>query len=227
MEDDEHFDEVISILGNSTRRLILERLSHEPSYSLQIAKDMGMSQQLVSSHLAAMGDAGLVTSEVKESTRGPKRKVYRLNKSLLVTIELAPHLFNSRMVSFSTEPEPSQITEDSSEFLDQLDVIGEHDEDQEKIDSVAELLEKIDDLLDSIENERTVLLYIRNAVVELASGLVKKIDRPNARRVLYYVLQSHDKNVETISRRLNLREDAVRTILNQLREDSVLPSPSN
>jgi predicted transcriptional regulator len=227
MEEQHDLDEVITILGNPTRRLILKRISNEPGYSLQIAKDMGLSQQLVASHLGAMEEVGLVDSRLEESTRGPKRKVYTLSKSLLVTIELAPHLFNSRMISFSAEPETSDITEDFSEILDEFDSIAEDGEDQEQIDSLAGLLERIDNMLDRIEEQRAVLLYIRNAVVKRASVLVRKIEKPNARRVLYYILHSHDEDVANISDSLNLREDAVREILKQLKRDSIFPSVSD
>jgi len=223
MNQIENLDEVFSILGNPTRRLILERLSHEPSYPLQIAKDMGLSQQLVTSHLNVLEDSGLVASTQEQSKRGPKRKTYTLSKSLMVTIELAPYLFNSKIVSFSMQPESSQLSEDSSDFLDQLNLIGNQEEGQNKITGFADLLKKIDDLLDKIESERSMLLYIRNLVVRKASDEVSKVEKPNARRVLYYILHSHNKHVGSISDKLNLREDTVRLILKQLREDQALP----
>ena len=219
----ENLDEVISIIGNPTKRLILERLSHEPSYPLQIAKDMGLSQQLVSSHLNAMENSGLVASQLEESTRGPKRKIYSLNKSLLITIEIAPYLFNSRMVSFNMQPELSKISEDSSDFLEQLDLIDKKEEGQGKMTAFSALLQEIDNMLDIIESERAVLLYIRNLVVRKASDQVNKVEVPNARRVLYYVLNSHNENVDSISNKLNLREETVRAILKQLRKDQALP----
>jgi predicted transcriptional regulator len=219
----EDLDEVISIIGNPTKRLILERLSHGSSYPLQIAKDMGLSQQLVSSHLNTMERSGLVDSQLEESTRGPKRKIYSLSRSLLITIEVAPFLFNSRMISFNMRPELSKISTDSSDFLDQLDLIDKKEEGQEKITAFSTLLQEIDSMLDTIESERAVLLYIRNLVVGKAFNQVNKVEVPNARRVLYYVLNSHNENVGSISNKLNLREETVRAILKQLRKDQALP----
>ena len=143
MKQEEDLDEVIGILGNPTRRLILERLSHEPSYPLQIAKDMGLSQQLVTSHLKAMEASGIVASQLKDSIRGPKRKMFSLSRSLLITIELAPFLFNSKILSFSTKPNPSSLSEDSSDFLEELDMIGKQETGQEKINAFATLLQEI------------------------------------------------------------------------------------
>lgn len=223
MKHEEVLDEVIGILGNPTRRLILERLSHEPSYPLQIAKDMGLSQQLVTSHLKAMESSGIVVSQLKDSTRGPKRKIFSLSKSLLITIELAPFLFNSRILSFSMKPDSSSLSEDSSDFLDELDMIGKEETGQDKINAFASLLQKIDSMLDEIESERAGLLYIRNLVVRKASDLVNKVQTTDARRVLYYVLHSHNENVGGISDKLNLREEKVREILKQLRKNQTLP----
>lgn len=223
MKQEEDLDEVIGILGNPTRRLILERLSHEPSYPLQIAKDMGLSQQLVTSHLKAMEASGIVASQLKDSIRGPKRKMFSLSRSLLITIELAPFLFNSKILSFSTKPNPSSLSEDSSDFLEELDMIGKQETGQEKINAFATLLQEIDSMLNDIESERAVLLYIRNLVVGKASDLVNKVKTSDARRVLYYVLHSHNENVGGISDKLNLREEKVREILKQLRKDQTLP----
>ncbi len=223
MKQQEDLDEVIGILGNPTRRLILERISHEPSYPLQIAKDMGLSQQLVTSHLKAMEESGIVISEQKDSMRGPKRKIFSLNKSLLITIELAPFLFNSRILSFGVKPDSISPSGNSTDFLDELDMIGKQEAGQDKINAFANLLQKIDTMLDEIENDHAGLLYVRNLVVGKASDLVNKVQTSDARRVLYYVLHSHSENVGGISDKLNLREETVRGILKQLRKDQTLP----
>ena len=127
------------------------------------------------------------------------------------------------MVSFNMQPELSKISEDSSDFLEQLDLIDKKEEGQGKMTAFSALLQEIDNMLDIIESERAVLLYIRNLVVRKASDQVNKVEVPNARRVLYYVLNSHNENVDSISNKLNLREETVRAILKQLRKDQALP----
>ncbi|MGV9168497.1 MAG: ArsR/SmtB family transcription factor [Promethearchaeia archaeon] len=218
----ESIDDFITLLENPTRRRILERLSHEPDYSLRIAKELGISQQLVSSHLRIMEEGGLIESELEESTRGPKRRVYSLSKNLLITIELAPHLFDIRMITFRTEPDSANFRKSSSGLLEELELISEQNE-REQIGEFADLLERIDALLDRMERERAILLYIRNRVVHNASHIVKKIDRPNVRRVLYCILDSQNETVTSISSKLNLREQTVRSILKDLKREYAFP----
>ena len=213
----------MSLLENPTRRRILNRLSQEPSYSLRIGKELGLSQQLVSSHLRTMEDAGLIEAELQESTRGPKRKVYSLSKSLLITIEIAPRLFDLKMISFDTTPDSAKLSKSSSKLLEDFESISTSAE-EGQIGDFAELLHRIDMRLDKIDKERAVLLFIRNRVVQNASKIVKQIDEPNARRVLYCIMDSPDETIRSISNKLNLREETVRSILNELERDYVLPS---
>ncbi len=218
----ESIDDFMTLLENPTRRRILERLSHEPGYSLRIAKELGISQQLASSHLGIMEEGGLIESELEESTRGPKRRVYSLSKNLLITIELAPHLFDLRMITFRTEPDAANFCKSSSGLLEEIELISEQNE-REQIGEFADLLDRIDALLDRMERERAILLYIRNRVVHNASHIVKKIDRPNVRRVLYCILDSQDETVTSISSKLNLREQTVRSILKDLKREYAFP----
>jgi len=60
-------DSVLGAVENPTRRKIIERLSREPNYQLQLSKELGLSQQLVAKHLESMEDAGLVGTVLEDS----------------------------------------------------------------------------------------------------------------------------------------------------------------
>jgi predicted transcriptional regulator len=49
-----------------------------------------------------------------------------------------------------------------------------------------------------------------------AAQIVSKLDRLDMRRVLFHILDEHDREVESISEALNLREVSVREILEEL-----------
>ena len=104
-------DLILMILENSTRRDIIKRLSEEPNYTLQLAKDLGLGQQLVSKHLRVMERAGIVESSIESSPHGPKRKIYTLNQSISVTLDVSTHLFKTKVVFFDYEPERHQISD--------------------------------------------------------------------------------------------------------------------
>jgi DNA-binding transcriptional ArsR family regulator len=67
-------DEVWSVLGDRTRRTILECLAEQPLAVVDIAERLPVSRPAVSQHLKVLKDTGLVTEEAVG-----RRHVYRLN----------------------------------------------------------------------------------------------------------------------------------------------------
>jgi DNA-binding transcriptional ArsR family regulator len=67
-------DEVWSVLGDRTRRRILECLAEQPLAVVDIAERLPISRPAVSQHLKVLKDTGLVTEEAVG-----RRHVYRLN----------------------------------------------------------------------------------------------------------------------------------------------------
>jgi DNA-binding transcriptional ArsR family regulator len=67
-------DEVWNVLGDSTRRTIVEHLAQQPLAVVDLAARLPVSRPAVSQHLKVLKDTGLVSEE----TVG-RRHVYRLN----------------------------------------------------------------------------------------------------------------------------------------------------
>jgi DNA-binding transcriptional ArsR family regulator len=67
-------DVVWNVLGDSTRRAIVEHLAEQPLAVVEIAARLPVSRPAVSQHLKVLKDTGLVSEE----TVG-RRHVYRLN----------------------------------------------------------------------------------------------------------------------------------------------------
>ena len=69
-------DEALGILQNKARRAILERLVREPHYPLQLAKQIGISQQAVMKHLKLLEDIGFVVKiKVASNKGGPPKTI--------------------------------------------------------------------------------------------------------------------------------------------------------
>jgi DNA-binding transcriptional ArsR family regulator len=72
-------DGVFSALSDPSRRRLLEALAERDSASLtELAERLPVSRQAVSKHLAALGDAGLVSS-----SRAGRETRYRLTQGAL------------------------------------------------------------------------------------------------------------------------------------------------
>ena len=212
-------DSILMILENPTRRDIIKRLSEESNYPLQLAKDLGLGQQLVAKHLRTMEDAGIVKSSIESSPTGPKRRLYVLNKSLSVTVDVAAHLFKAKVVSFDAVPKNEEISEASASLIDRVDKISGHPEEYERINPFTKVISDIDEKLEALENERSILLYIRNFAMREASHIVETFKNSDTRRILYRTLDSPENNIKNISESLNLREALVRQALVKLQRD--------
>ncbi len=73
--------------------------------------------------------------------------------------------------------------------------------------------------MERLEDERAILLYVRNLAMREASKAVTKAEnRTDRKRVLHYVLDQHSRDIDGISKTLNLREADVREIMADLKK---------
>jgi predicted transcriptional regulator len=205
-------------LSNPIKRKIIKRLSQEPSYQLELSKEMGIGQQLIASHLNAMERNGIVTSSTKPSPRGPKRKLYVVNKNVSIHIDFGSHLYNEKSISIDSFNE--EALEDTSNLIRRINEVQEYPEDISKIASLATMLKEVDLRILNLEEERTALLYIRNQIMEKLGKTLGETDRrTDEKRVFHYILNEHDRDIEKISKSLNLMESEIRTILEHLKNE--------
>ena len=214
MEEDE-LDSLLQVLENPIRRRIVKRLSHGPSYPLQLAKELGLGQPLVAKHLAMMEKAGVVTSAMESSPRAPKRRNYSLAKSVSITLDMAPNLFVQRGFAFGTV-NGKVISEEASSFIAVVSKISESD--KRAFASLAKVLKSLDQKLGEIDKERAALLYARNMAMDTASQAIEALEDGDKRRVIYQVLEEHTEDVGDISESLDMREALVRKTLEGLRD---------
>ena len=72
-------DQALAILQNKARRAILERLVREPHYPLQLADQIGISQQAVMKHLRLLERANFVVKmRVASNKGGPPKNIYHV-----------------------------------------------------------------------------------------------------------------------------------------------------
>ncbi len=161
-----------------------------------------------------MEEAGVVSSEWEESPQGPRRRKYLLNRSLSITFDLAPHLFTTKIQSYSPAGQSKKIHAETESLLKRIEEIRQSTDDKTRISIARRLLENIDEKIKTLEEERVLLLHIRNLAMQEASEALTTLQmEQEGRRILLRILDEHDLDVEGISRALNLRESLVRQIL--------------
>lgn len=208
-------DSVLNAVENPIRRRIIERLSREPSYQLQLSKDLGLSQQLVAKHLGSMEDAGLVKTLMEESPRGPKRKEYILSKSVSVTVDFAPNLFRARVFTFGAVPGIEENSE-SERIFEKINEIMKYPDEISRIGPLAQIILEVDNKLKKMEEERAVLLYLRTLALReaaRASGSLKSSDR---RKVLRYILNEQKESLMDMSYVLGIQKQVLSDIIDEI-----------
>lgn len=211
-------ENILKIFENPARREIIRRLSQEPNYSFQLAKDTGLSQQQIANHLRVMEDAGLVDSSRRSGVGGPIRRVYRLSTSFSIVLDVAPHMYNEKLVAFNVSPDRSVISEESVGFMEKVDEILDYPSNKDRIEPLAVIIGEIDYKISELEEERLVLLYIRNLVMSEAFKEYQSLENADARRIIYSAIDEHDSTVSGISKALNLREDFVREVIENIKK---------
>ena len=214
-----NLDRLLKIIENPIRRKIIERLSQEPNYTLQLAKELGLGQQLVAKHLKIMEENGLVKSIIQNSPTGPQRKVFGLTKSLSITLNVARHSFKQNIVFFDPKPQESQISRIHESLMKRKNNIENSPEWKDNLKPYPQLLSDIDLELKTLENNRVRLLSLRNSIMRDVSEIIQKMRDSNARRIFHLALDEHDQNIRRISQVLNLREEIVRQIIQNIKRD--------
>jgi DNA-binding transcriptional ArsR family regulator len=97
-----------SVLADSTRRAIVDRLAGGPVAVGELADMLPVSRSAVSQHLKVLKDAGLVTEQAAGT-----RRIYRLNPMALAALRDQLDTFWQRTLSGYTDA-VQQPTEESS-----------------------------------------------------------------------------------------------------------------
>ena len=109
--------DLLDLIDNDIRRSILSILSIRPSYTFELARSLGSSQQLIAKHIKLLEDSGLVYKVGKiESDEGPPRILYKANYPLLSLLQF----IESISVFDKDEEEKDAIEGTLQELINQL-----------------------------------------------------------------------------------------------------------
>jgi predicted transcriptional regulator len=158
-------DELLSIIENPTRRRILEYLTREPSYPLQLSKELGISQQAVMKNLALMEQTGMLMSYPEQSNMGPTRTVYVPKQQFTLMVDLHGNMFTARLIS------SGQVEESATEFDETEKAIGK--------------LKELDSRIEELDKERIGLLKERDSVMNGINQRIRSVEDPEKRKELY------------------------------------------
>jgi ArsR family transcriptional regulator len=181
---------LLDVLGNETRRRILNMISHEPMYFNQLAKEIQTGQQAILRHVKILEDTGLIESYAMRSELGaPDRKYYRVNSSFNLSISISNDNFTVR----NEDIEELRYKEADALYkkFDELDsIVLSHDDDntldessdrntksnqRKSVMSLDQILLKLQQNLEDTEGQILHLESRLNDLRALKQAILKKI----------------------------------------------------
>ncbi len=207
------FDEILQLLQNPTRRKILEILSREEHYPLQLSRTLNTSQQAVSKHLKTMERQGIVISKRSKSERGgPPTKTYTLNSEFSVRIDVGPALF---------ETEVDMLDDEEMQEYEALKGEVEENKDEDILKCKMDVIQDVEDMINDLERRRKILLKIKeNSLKDAFRHIYRNFDDYKERNVLYYVVSSGNTDPYSIAQYLGMRDEDVFRLLDELKEST-------
>ena len=212
-------DQALAILQNNARRAILERLVREPHYPLQLADQIGISQQAVMKHLNMLEKADFVVKiKVASSKGGPPKNIYHVQQALSIRIDLGPDLFQcSKRILPSGGP-----LKLSNRLKGQVVGIAEEVSGRKKI-SVGEgahHLSAISNAIETLDRERDALISLHQQIKQRVSTTVDSdFESYEQRLMVHNILESPGSNFnfKEFARELKLGSEASERLMDEVR----------
>ena len=225
----DNIDVLLDVLGNETRRRILQLLADEPRYFIQLSRDLGVSQQAVLKHLEILERYGFVVSFQGDSDfAAPKRKYFQLNRSCMLAIGIT-----NDAVQFVFHDIPQETTARDSQKTELKSVqkgVVELDKEKDHAKIVAmsdSLLQEINQKLKELANTQISLLRLKQKITRTAHEAIREsFDEDLQRQILYSMIGVEKRpDVNQLSEMLDAREreinDAIKSLSRRLQNDSI------
>tara|TARA_Y100000588_G_scaffold392722_1_gene505659 strand:+ start:10497 stop:11234 length:738 start_codon:yes stop_codon:yes gene_type:complete len=214
------FDESLSILENPTRREILRYLVKEPHYPLQLSDLLDVSQQAVVKHLKVLENAGFVDSEAKKSDKGgPPRKVYRVNQSFSIRLDLGPDLFRAEHRKIPRGGAMKLSGSIPDELSGVVGKIGTRRA-MPMVDAMG-ILAELDTALERVDRERDAIIALHQQVMHKVSPSVEESFESYEERQLAHEMMSHPRrplDLDAFSNGMRIQSLQAEKMMDTLRE---------
>lgn len=214
------FDEALSILENPTRRQILRKLVKEPHYPLQLSELLNVSQQAVVKHLKVLEVSGFVDSErVPSEKGGPPKKMYKVNQSFSLRLDLGPDLFRAehrKIPAGGPMRLSNRLPPELNEVVDRLGT-------RRKLPMVEAMgvLSELDSALERIDEHRDAVIALHQQVMRKVSPSISEQSESYEERQLAHAIMNQPRrplDLDAFSQGLRIQSMDAEEMMDALRE---------
>ena len=182
-------DDVLEILGNPTRRIILSKLAKLPLGASELASVFGkdISRQAIHSQLQKLLDVGIIENIADE--RNPK---YRIKSNISLRIDITPDYYNIKYHTMLVEDKTSspQLAETGC-HIDYEKIKNP----EKKLRFLGEKIKEIEQGIKNLEEERNALLRNKECFIIEAKDIIERQyedkledELPNLEKEIFFTL---------------------------------------
>jgi len=161
-------DDLLELMGNPTRRVILAKLAKVPHSTSELHKALGISRQAVHSQLEILKNYNII-KKIYPEKRGGK---YRIVSNLSLTMDISPDYYNIDYKTTNIKPDSEAMF--LKEAIDS-NTYKKIKSPNEKVKFLGERIKDIEDGICELERKRRELLQKKEGVIiELKNLIAKK-----------------------------------------------------
>lgn len=214
------FDEAMAILENQARRHILRHLVKEPHYPLQLSELLEISQQAVMKHIKVLENAGFVESQVVPSEKGgPPKKMYKVNQSFSLRLDLGPDLFRAehrKMPAGGPMRLSNKLPTELNSLIDRLGTRRKL-----PMSEAMNILSDLDSALEKIDGQRDAIIALHQQVMSKASKGVNENSESYEERIMSREMMIQPRrplDLDIFSQNIRIQPSAAQDIMENIRE---------
>ncbi|MDH2901396.1 MAG: ArsR family transcriptional regulator [archaeon] len=215
-------DVLLDVLGNDTRRRILQLLADEPRYFIQLSRELGVSQQAVLKHLEILEKNGFITSYEEESDfPAPKRKYFQLSLSCVLEVGITRDAVQFVFQDIPRLDREDQIEEKELKVLSRkVNTVLEEEDPIELLQQSDDLLKEINGTLKETLETEILLLRFKQRLTRAAHKAIREsFDEELHRHILYSTIgEQKQPNIDQLSTMLDIREKEIGEALKLLKK---------
>jgi len=207
---------ILEVLGNESRRRILELLSKKPCYVSEISYYLGMAPKAVIEHLERLEKSGLVAS-FEEG----RRRYYYIPRSLRLEVVISPHKFDAKIRDGENYDVLSLMREIRNEF-NMIERLRDS-----SISEIYKALKLAEDLQNRFSSIQSVLAVRINQFVERMLNEVEKVLSDDLERLVMLGLAKGLRSAAEIAECFRLPYREVERALNSLNKKGLVEKKEN
>lgn len=214
-------EELLDILGNETRRMILELLAEKPRYTTEIASILSIGQKAINDHLRIMSEFGVIEPYVQKQPRGSPRKYFKINERFKLEFTLTPGFF--QVYILDPEMDLKSILENFPEFKE----LQKKVEQIENIRRIEQYRKLYKDLGEELFRLRQAKMYMESLMAKVRQQCMKLIEGldldATEKHVLFEMVTAGGKMaMNELAEKCRISEEETLSILRGLEKKGVV-----